>query len=130
MNIRPIKTPEDYAQAVATIERLMNAAPDSPDEDRLDVLATLVQAYEDRHWPMHPPDPIEAILFRMEQRGMTRHDLEPYIGSKGRVSEVLNRKRPLTMAMIRKLHDGLGIPAEVLIRPTVRRRRPTRRNAA
>ncbi|HXC25649.1 MAG TPA: hypothetical protein VNU46_07015, partial [Gemmatimonadaceae bacterium] len=108
----------------------MDAEPDTPEGDLLDVLATLVQAYEDKHWPMDPPDPIAAILFYMEQKGLARRDLEQYIGGKGRVSEVLNRKRPLTIQMIRKLHDGLGIPAEVLIRPTIRRRRQTHRRAA
>lgn len=129
MRIRPIKTQADYDAAVAEIERLMDATPDTPAGDRLDVLATLVQAYEDDHWPMDPPDPIDAILFRMEQQGLTRRDLEPYIGGKSHVSEVLNRKRPLTMNMIRRLHAGLGIRAEILIRPILRRRGRSRRAA-
>jgi HTH-type transcriptional regulator/antitoxin HigA len=129
MHIKPIKTRMDYDAALSEIERLMDAAPGTPAGDRLDVLATLVQAYEDEHWPMEPPDPIDAILFRMEQQGLTRRDLEPYIGGRGHVSEVLNRKRPLTMAMIRRLHAGLGIPAEILIRPIIQRRTRNRRVA-
>jgi HTH-type transcriptional regulator / antitoxin HigA len=128
MEIRPIKTEADYAAAVAEVERLMDAVPGTERGDRLDVLATLVQAYEDAHWPMDPPDPIDAIRFRMEQQGLTRRDMERYIGPKGRVSEVLHRRRPLTLAMIRRLQEGLGIPAEILIRPSVRPRR--RRHAA
>lgn len=128
MEIRPIKTDVDYAAAVAEVETLMDAAAGTPEGDRLDVLGTLVQAYEDARWPMDPPDPIDAIRFRMEQQGLTRHDLERFIGPKGRVSEVLSRQRPLTLAMIRRLQAGLGIPAEILIRPSVRPRR--RRRAA
>jgi HTH-type transcriptional regulator / antitoxin HigA len=123
MDIRPIKNDADYDAAVADVERLMDATPGTADGDRLDVLATLVQAYEDAHWPIDPPDPIDAIQFRIDQTGLTRRDLERYIGPKGRVSEVLSRKRPLTLAMIRRLQAGLGIPAEILIRPSVRRRR-------
>ncbi len=88
------------------------------DGDRLDILATLIDAYEAQHYPMDPPDPIEAIKFRMEQQGLTRKDLEPLIGTRTRVAEVLNRKRSLSIAMIRRLHDRLGISAEVLIRPS------------
>jgi HTH-type transcriptional regulator / antitoxin HigA len=123
MDIRPIRTDADYAAAVVEVERLMDAVPDTPEGDRLDVLATLVQAYEDAHWPMELPDPIDAIRFRMEQAGLTPRDLQRYIGPKGRVSEVLSRRRPLTLAMIRRLQAGLGIPAEILIRPSVKRRR-------
>ena len=108
MDIRPIKTDADYAAAVAEVERLMNAGPGTAEGDRLNVLATLVQAYEDTHWPMDLPDPIDAIRFRMEQAGLTARDLERYIGPKGRVSEVLNRRRPLTLAMIRRLRPDLG----------------------
>jgi len=93
------------------------ADPDTPEGDKLDVLITLVEAYEARHHPIAPPDPIEAILFRMEQSGLERKDLEPYIGHSGRVSEVLNHKRPLTLEMIRKLWKGLHIPLESLIQP-------------
>ncbi len=117
MEIRPIHTDQDYRAALSEISALMNLDPDpaTPDGDRLDVLATLVQAYEARHYPITPPDPIEAIKFRMEQGGLTVKDLEPMIGRSNRVYEVLGRRRKLTLAMIRRLHKGLGIPAEVLI---------------
>ncbi len=116
MEIRPIKTEADYDAALAEIEALWGAPPDTPDGDQLDVLLSLVESYEARHHPIYPPDPVDAILFRMEQSGMTRKDLEPYIGKSGRVSEVLNHKRPLTLEMIRKLWQGLHIPLESLIR--------------
>jgi HTH-type transcriptional regulator/antitoxin HigA len=96
-------------------------APATPKGDRLDILTTLVQAYEARHWPIEAPDPVEAIKFRMEQSGLTVKDLEPIIGRSNRVYEVLNRKRPLTLAMIRRLHRDLGIPADVLIAETATR---------
>ena len=115
MEIEPIKTERDYDAALAEVEALWGAEPDTPEGDKLDVLITLVEAYEARHHPILPPDPIEAILFRMEQSGLERKDLEPYIGHSGRVSEVLNRKRPLTLPMIRKLWKGLHIPLETLI---------------
>lgn len=115
MEIRPIKTEQDYDAALAEIEALWSAEPDTPEGDKLDVLITLVEAYEARHHPVAPPDPVEAILFRIEQAGLKRKDLEPYIGHSGRVSEVLNRKRPLTLEMIRKLWKGLHIPLESLI---------------
>ena len=117
MEIKPIKNEVDYQAALKEIELLFDAAPDTPEGDRLEVLTTIVEAYEERHYTIPPPDPIEAILYHMESRGLTRRDLEPYIGSRARVSEVLNRKRPLTMEMIRNLHKGLGIPAEILIQP-------------
>ena len=117
MEIRPIKTEADYRAALEEVERLFDAAPNTPEGDRLDVLATLIEAYEDRHFSIAVPDPIEAIQYHMESRGLSRRDLEPYIGSRARVSEVLNRKRPLSVDMIRNLHKGLGIPAEVLIQP-------------
>lgn len=116
--ITPIKSEEDYESALAEIARLMDAEPDTPEGDRLDVLTTLVEAYEARHWPIEPPDPIEAIRMRMEQRGLRPKDLEPYFGSRARASEVLNRKRALTLPMIRRLSQGLGIPATTLIRET------------
>ena len=116
MDIRPIKTEEDYKAVLAEMEQLMDAELDTPDGDRLDVLATLVDAYEARHFPIDDPDPISAILFRMEQQGLKQKDLEPMIGSSGRVSEVLSGKRGLSIQMIRNLHRELGIPAEVLIR--------------
>ena len=117
MNIRPIHTEADYEAALGAIAALMESdpAPGTPKGDRLDILATLVQAYESRHFPIDAPDPVEAIKFRMEQSGLTVKDLEPIIGRPNRVYEVLSRKRPLTLAMIRRLHRSLGIPAEVLI---------------
>jgi len=117
MDIKPIRTLRDYKTTLAEIERLFDAKPGTPDGDRLDVLATLVEAYEQQHFPILPPDPVEAILYFMESRGLSRKDLEPYLGSRAKVSEVLNRKRPLSIEMIRRLHEGLGIPAEVLIQP-------------
>lgn len=117
MEIRPIRTGADYEEALAEIERLFSAPPNTPEGDRLDVLTTLVEAYEAQHYPIPEPDPVEAIKYFMESRGLTRTDLEPYIGSRARVAEVLNRKRPLSLNMIRRLHSGLGIPAEVLVGP-------------
>lgn len=117
MNIRPIHTPADYKAALKDVSALIDRdpAPSTPQGDRLDVLTTLIQAYEARHFPIDAPDPVEAIKFRMEQQGLSVKDLEPIIGQSNRVYEVLNRKRPLTLAMIRRLHSNLGIPAEVLI---------------
>jgi len=117
MEIRPIKTEADYEAALAEIERLFEAEPDTPEGDRLEILTTLVEAYEEVHYPIPYPDPIEAIRYYMESRGLVRRDLEPYIGSRARVSEILNRRRPLSLTMIRQLNKGLGIPAEVLIKP-------------
>jgi HTH-type transcriptional regulator/antitoxin HigA len=116
IELKPIRTKADYANALAEVERLWGAKSGTPEGDRLDVLATLIDAYETEHYPMDPPDPIEAIKFRMEQQGLTRKDLEPLIGTRTRVAEVLNRKRNLSIGMIRRLHDRLGIPAEILIR--------------
>jgi HTH-type transcriptional regulator/antitoxin HigA len=116
MDIRPIKTVQDYDAALAEIEQLWGAEADTPEGDKLDVLITLVEAYENKHYPIDPPDPIDAILFRMEQGGLDRKALEPFIGKSGRVSEVLNRKRPLSIDMIRNLWEGLHIPLESLIR--------------
>ena len=120
MDIRPIHTKQDYKATLKEISALMELDPDAgtPAGDRLEILATLVQAYEARHHPIEPPDPIEAIKFRMEQSGLSVKDLEPMIGKSNRVYEVLSRKRPLTLAMIRRLHKGLGIPADVLISGT------------
>ena len=115
MKIKPIRTEEDYNGALARIEEIWDAEPGTPESDELDVLAVLVEAYEDEHHPIDPPDPIEAIRFRMDQMGLTRKDLEPLIGSRGRVAEVLNKKRGLSIDIIRNLTEGLGIPAEVLI---------------
>ena len=117
MEIKPIKTEADYQAALEEIHRLFDAAPDTPEGDRLEVLATLVEAYEDRHYNIPLPGPIEAVLYYMESRGLSRRDLEPYIGSRARVSEILNRKRLLSIGMIRRLHTGLGIPADILIQP-------------
>jgi HTH-type transcriptional regulator / antitoxin HigA len=117
MDIRPIRTKADYRAALKQVERLWDADPGTPDGDRVDVLVTLIEAYEATHYPIPAPDPIAAIEFMMEQKGLTRRDLEPAIGSRGRVSEVLNRKRPLTLPMVRELSALLQIPAEVLIQP-------------
>jgi HTH-type transcriptional regulator / antitoxin HigA len=117
MDIKPIKTETDYKRALKTIENLFDAKTGIAENDMLEVLTTLVQAYEERHYNIPNPDPIEAIIYYMESRGLTRRDLEPYIGSRSRVSEILNRKRPLTMEMIRNLNKHTGIPAEVLIQP-------------
>jgi len=117
MEIRPIRTDADHEASLAEIERLFDAEPGTPDGDRLEVLSVLVEAFEARHFPIEPPDPVEAILHHLESRGLTRRDLEPYLGSRARVSEILNRRRPLTLAMIRQLQAGLGIPATVLIQP-------------
>jgi len=117
MDIKPIRTEADYEAALAEIEHLMDAKPNTRAGDRLDVLATLVEAWEEKYHPIEDPDPIEAILHRMEALGLSRKDLEPMIGSRARVSEVLSRKRPLTITMIRKLNKEMRIPAEVLIHP-------------
>ncbi|MFH1932222.1 MAG: ImmA/IrrE family metallo-endopeptidase [Pseudomonadota bacterium] len=110
-----IKTDEDYQKTLERIEELMDASSDTPEGDELDLLATLIELYENKHYPIDIPDPIEAIKFRMEQQDLNQQDLVPYIGSKSKVSEVLNRKRPLTLSMMRALHKGFGIPAEVLL---------------
>lgn len=115
MEIRPIKTEEDYKATLQEIEQLFDAKLGSNDGDKLDILVTLVKAYEEKHYPITAPDPIEAVLFRMEQSGLERKDLEPILGKRGRVSEILNKKRRLTLEMIRKLHRTLEIPADSLI---------------
>ena len=116
--VRPIRTEADYDAALGEVSALWGAASGTPEGDRLDVLATLIDAYEANHHAMDPPDPIEAIKFRMEQQGMTRRDLEEIIGTRTRIAEVLGRKRSLSIGMIRRLHDRLGISADVLIRPS------------
>jgi HTH-type transcriptional regulator/antitoxin HigA len=116
MEIKPIKTKADYRAALKEIEALMAAERDTPAGERLDVLVTLVEAYERKHYAFDLPDPVEAIKFRMEQKGMTPKDLVPMIGRINRVYEVLSRRRPLTLAMIQRLHSELGIPAESLIK--------------
>ncbi len=116
MEIRPIKTEEDYRATLRAIESLMMAEPGTPEGERLDVLVTLVEAYERKNFPLDLPDPVEAIKFVMDQRGLTVKDLEPMIGRSNRVYEVLSHRRPLTLRMIWKLHKELGIPAESLIK--------------
>jgi HTH-type transcriptional regulator/antitoxin HigA len=116
--VRPIRTKRDHDAALKEIKRLWGAKTGTTEGDRLDVLATLIDAYEAEHYPMDPPDPIEAIKFRMEQQGLTRRDLEETIGTRTRIAEVLNRKRGLSITMIRRLHERLGISADVLIRPS------------
>lgn len=116
--LKPIRSEADYEEALSEVERLWGAPSGTPDGDRLDILATLIDAYEAQHHPIDPPDPIEAIRFRMEQQGLKRKDLEPLIGTRTRVAEVLNRKRSLSIGMIRRLHASLGISAEILIRPS------------
>jgi len=122
MEIRPIRTKADYRAALKEIEILMAAERDTPEGARLDVLVTLVEAYESKHYPLDLPDPVEAIRFRMEQKGMTPKDLVPMIGRINRVYEVLGRRRALTLAMIQRLHRELGIPAESLIKQPERRK--------
>ncbi|MFZ4580807.1 MAG: helix-turn-helix domain-containing protein [Myxococcota bacterium] len=117
MDIHPIHDDADHAHALVRIDALWGALPDTPEAEELEVLVTLVDAYEARHHAPGPPDPIEAIRFRMEQLGLTRKDLEPLLGSRARVSEVLSRKRPLTLAMIHRLRQGLGLSADVLLGP-------------
>mgnify|MGYP002805186778 FL=1 len=117
-DLKPIRTESDYDEALADVERLWGAKSGTPEGDRLDVLATLIDVYEAKHNPMDPPDPVEAIRFRMEQQGLTRKDLEPMIGPRNRVADILNRKRSLSIDMIRQLHARLGISAEVLIQPS------------
>lgn len=116
MDIAPIKSHRDYLRVLKEIEALMRARRNTPAGDRLDVLVTLVEAWERKHYPLDLPDPVEAIKYHMEQNGLQPKDLIPFIGNRNRVHEVLNRKRELTLNMIRQLHEGLGIPAESLIK--------------
>jgi len=116
MTLRPIQTKREHQAALREIEALWEAPSGSPEADRLEVLTLLVEAYERKQYPIKAPDPIDFLLFVMEARAMTRKDLEPYIGSRARVAEVLNRVRPLTLEMIRRLASGLKLPADVLIR--------------
>lgn len=117
MDIHPIRNDTDYREALATVSSWFDQEPEpgTEDADRFEILITLIQAYEAKQFPILPPDPIDAIKFRMEQSGLAIKDLEPMIGRSNRVYEVLNRKRALTLPMIRRLHRGLGIPAEVLV---------------
>jgi HTH-type transcriptional regulator/antitoxin HigA len=117
MEIKPIKTENDYINALNEIEKIIDAKKDTPEGDKLDILVTLVEAYEENNYPILPPDPVEAIIHQMESQGLSRKDLEPLIGSRARVSEILNRKRSLSLNMIRRLQKGLGIPAEILVTP-------------
>ncbi len=125
IELKPIRSEADYKKAMALLKSLWGAEADTPERDTLDLLTTLIDDYESIAEPIDLPDPIDAILFRMEQQNLTRKDLEPMLGNRGRVAEILNRKRPLSLEMIRRIHAELDIPAEVLIQPI----RPTR-NAA
>ena len=115
MEIRPIKTEKDYNEAIQRIEKLWGAKKNSPSGDELDLLCTIVEAYEMKHFPILPPDPVDAIIFRMEQMNMTKSDMAKYLGSQSRVSEILTRKRQLTLKMVKSLYKGLKIPAEILL---------------
>src|SRR5437660_5099008 len=115
MDIRPIRTEADYRAALKEVESLWDAEPGTLEGDQVEVLSTLIEAYEERHHPIPPPDPIAAILFMMEQKGLTRRDIEPAIGSRASVSEILNRRRPLTLPMVRALSALLNIPTDVLV---------------
>ena len=115
MTIKPIRTDADLQAAFRRLEKIFQAAEGTPAADERDVLVTLIETYENKHYPIAPPNPVDAIKFRMEQQGLSARDLEPYIGPSGRVSEVLNRKRPLSLRMIKQLHEGLHIPYESLL---------------
>ena len=115
MKLKPIRNEEDYQSALQEIDRLWDVEAGTPESDILEILVTLVEAYEKQHYELPPPEPIAALEYFMESRGWTRKDLEPYIGGRGRVSEILGRKRPLTLAMIRRLEQATGIPASILI---------------
>ncbi len=117
MDLKPIRTEAEHAEALADIERLWDAPEGSPEADRLEVLAMLVEAYEKAHFPIPAPDPVSFLEYVMDARGLTRKDMEPYIGPRGRVADILNRTRPLSVAMIRRLCAGLNLPADVLIQP-------------
>ncbi|MBU2071735.1 MAG: transcriptional regulator [Gammaproteobacteria bacterium] len=119
MDIKPIKNEADYRAALQVVEQLMLAQPDTAEGEKLDVMVTLIEAYEAKHFLMDLPDPVEAIKFEMDRKGLTVKDLEPMIGKSNRVYEILNYKRSLTLKMIWRLHQGLGIPAESLIKPPV-----------
>jgi HTH-type transcriptional regulator/antitoxin HigA len=115
MNIKPIRNDDDLRLALQRLEGVFQAEEGTPEADEMEILVTLIEAYENKHYPIGPADPVDAIKFRMEQQGLTARDLEAYIGPSGRVSEVLNRKRPLSLRMVKKLHDGLRIPYESLL---------------
>jgi len=118
MNIKPIRSDDDLRAAFQRLEAIFQAEEGTPEADQMEVLVTLIEAYEEKHYPIAPPDPIEAIKFRMEQQGLTKRDLEAYIGPSGRVSEVLSGKRKLSLRMIKRLHDGLKIPYDSLMSQT------------
>jgi HTH-type transcriptional regulator/antitoxin HigA len=128
-DVKPIRTEADYDAALGEVERLWGAKSGTPKGDRLDVLATLIDAYENEQYPMDPPDPIEAIKFRMEQQSLTRKDLEGIVGSRTRIAEILNRRRALSINMIRRLHEKLGISTDILIRPSQIKSTRTKRAA-
>jgi HTH-type transcriptional regulator/antitoxin HigA len=113
--LKPLKTEKDYEDALAQIDKLWNAKPNSPEEDMLDILVTLIEKYEDKHFPIDPPDPIEAIKFMIEQRGINRAQLDKILGGRNRTSEILNKKRKLSLNMMRKLHNDLRIPYHLLL---------------
>lgn len=115
MNIKPIRNDDDLREAFQRLELVYQAAENTPEADEMEILVTLIESYENKHYPISAADPIEAIKFRMEQQGLTKKDLEPFIGSSGRVSEVLNRKRGLSLKMVKQLHEGLHIPYESLL---------------
>jgi HTH-type transcriptional regulator/antitoxin HigA len=115
MNIRPIRSDEDLQSMFQRLEAIFQAEEGTPEADEMEILVVLIEAYENKHYPISPADPVEAIKFRMDQQGLTPRDLEAYIGSSGRVSEVLNRKRSLSLRMVKRLHDGLRIPYESLL---------------
>ncbi len=115
MNIKPIRNDEDLHAAFKQLELVYHAQEGTPDADEMEILVTLIEAYENKHYPINVSDPVEAIKFRMEQQGLTPKDLEAYIGSSGRVSEVLNHRRRLSLKMVKRLHDGLHIPYESLL---------------
>ncbi len=117
MTLRTLKTEADYKEALAEIDSIFDAEINTPEGDRLDILALLVHAYEEQYYPIPAPDPVAALEYYMDSRGLSRRDLEPYLGSRARVAEVLNRKRGLSIEMIRRLHQGLGISADILIQP-------------
>jgi HTH-type transcriptional regulator/antitoxin HigA len=118
VNIKPIRNDDDLAAAFRQLETVFQAEAGSPAADERDILVVLIEAYENAHYPITPPDPIEAIKFRMEQQGLSARDLEAYIGSSGRVVEILNRQRPLSLSMVKRLHEGLRIPYESLLADT------------
>lgn len=122
MTIRPIRNDEDLHAAFARLETIFQAQEGTPEADEMEVLVTLIEAYENKHYPIGPADPVEAIKFRMEQQGLALKDLEPYIGSSGRVSEILSRKRSLSLRMVKRLHQGLNIPYESLLSDPERKR--------